>query len=161
MGLEIERKFLVSSDEWRACGVAMSLQQGYLARDRERTVRVRLQDDKAFLTIKGMSTGISRSEFEYEIPPSEARDMLALCHLPLIEKTRHVLIHQGWTWEIDEFYGDNAGLIVAEIELPDESTTFPLPSWAGAEVSHLKRYGNSSLTRHPFTAWSQAERDER
>lgn len=161
MGVEIERKYLLRSDSWRKQSVPMQLQQGYLARDRERTVRVRIQDDQAFLTIKGMSTGMSRAEFEYPIPLDEAREMMAFCHPPLIQKTRHNVNYEGWKWEIDEFYGDNAGLIVAEIELSDENTAFPLPPWIGEEVTHLKRYGNSTLTKHPFSQWSEEERTER
>jgi adenylate cyclase len=152
MGIEIERKFLVISDAWRhAAGVRFS--QGYLNRDKERTVRVRLAGDKAFLTIKGLTQGASRAEFEYEIPATDGEALLKLCEGPIIEKVRRVLAHEGDTWEIDEFLGENAGLIVAEIELRSEDQTFARPTWLGEEVTHDARYFNSSLASHPFSKW--------
>jgi adenylate cyclase len=155
MGVEIERKFLVVGDEWRlAPGTRLS--QGYLNRDKERTVRVRLAGDTAFLTIKGVSTGASRAEFEYEIPTADGEALLALCEKPLIEKIRRVAEVDGATWEVDEFLGENAGLVVAEIELASEDQPFTRPAWIGAEVTDDARYFNSSLAAHPFSNWSKS-----
>lgn len=153
MATEIERKFLVNSDAWRDGQPGVLLQQGYLSRDPDRTVRVRVAGDAAFLTIKGRSEGISRVEFEYPVPVEDARALLALCLPPLIEKRRHEVRHGGHVWEIDEFLGANAGLIVAELELPAEDTAFEHPSWLGREVSDDPRYYNSNLSQVPFSAW--------
>lgn len=157
MASEIERKYLVASDDWRTGTTGIGIQQGYLVRDPDRTVRVRISGAEAFFTIKGRSVGISRPEFEYPIPIADARELLTLCLPPLIEKTRYTVVHEGMTWEIDEFHGENQGLIVAEIELPTSETTFPLPAWVGAEVSHLPRYFNSHLSKHPYFRWSLAD----
>lgn len=156
MAVEIERKFLVADMSaqapWRAApGVAY--RQGYLNRDKTRTVRVRIAGDVAFLTIKGVSVGATRAEFEYAIPVADAQALLALCDGPLIEKTRHVLLHQGTTWEVDDFAGDNAGLVVAEVELSSESQTFEKPDWLGDEVTQDARYFNSNLASQPFARW--------
>lgn len=153
MATEIERKFLVTSDAWRDGQSGVLLQQGYLSRDPDRTVRVRIAGEAAFLTIKGRSKGLTRSEFEYPLPLDEARELLALCLPPLIEKRRHEVPHGGHVWEIDEFFGDNAGLIVAELELPAEDTAFEAPPWLGREVSDDPRYFNSNLSQRPFTRW--------
>jgi CYTH domain-containing protein len=153
MATEIERKFLVTSDAWRDGQSGVLLQQGYLSRDPDRTVRVRIAGEAAFLTIKGRSKGLTRSEFEYPLPLDEARELLALCLPPLIEKRRHEVLHGGHVWEIDEFSGDNAGLIVAELELPAEDTAFEAPPWLGREVSDDPRYFNSNLSQRPFTRW--------
>ena len=154
MGVEIERKFLVIGDAWRSApGTRYS--QGYLNRDKERTVRVRLAGDKAFFTIKGLSRGATRVEYEYEIPPVDGEALLVLCEKPIIEKIRRVIAVDGMTWEVDEFLGDNAGLVVAEIELRSEDQEFTHPGWLGAEVTHDSRYFNSSLASHPFSRWSQ------
>jgi len=153
MAAEIERKFLVTSDAWRDGQSGVLLQQGYLSRDPDRTVRVRIAGEAAFLTIKGRSKGLTRSEFEYPLPLDEARELLALCLPPLIEKRRHEVLHGGHVWEIDEFSGDNAGLIVAELELPAEDTAFEAPPWLGREVSDDPRYFNSNLSQRPFTRW--------
>jgi len=153
MATEIERKFLVTSDAWRDGQSGVLLQQGYLSRDPDRTVRVRIAGEAAFLTIKGRSKGLTRSEFEYPLPLDEARELLALCFPPLIEKRRHEVLHGGHVWEIDEFSGDNAGLIVAELELPAEDTAFEAPPWLGREVSDDPRYFNSNLSQRPFTRW--------
>ncbi|MEZ0388384.1 MAG: CYTH domain-containing protein [Verrucomicrobium sp.] len=153
MGVEIERKFLVKSDAWREGPTGTLYRQGYLSRDKDRTVRVRQAGAQGFLTIKGGRSGLSRSEFEYPIPLADAQEMLTLCLPPLIEKTRHLRTHQGFLWEIDEFHGENAGLIVAEIELPAEDTPFEKPAWVGADVSHDPRYFNSRLAEHPFSQW--------
>lgn len=154
MAQEIERKFLVGNDSWRAGAIGIRFRQGYLNTDPERTVRVRLEGDRGVLTIKGLSHGISRAEFEYPIPAAEAAILLdTLCLRPLIEKTRYRLKHGGHLWEIDEFSGDNAGLVLAELELSSEDEPFDLPPWVGVEVSSDPRYFNASLVRHPFRAW--------
>ena len=155
MAIEIERKFLVVGDAWRdAPGVAYA--QGYLNRDKARTVRVRLAGGRAWLTVKGASTGATRAEFEYEIPPADAEQLLALCDGPLVRKLRRVVVHAGSTWEVDEFLGENAGLVVAEIELPSEDAPFEPPPWLGAEVTHDPRYFNSNLAAQPFSGWRAA-----
>ena len=152
MGIEIERKFLVVGIAWRqTAGVHFS--QGYLNQDKERTVRVRLAGDKAFLTIKGITQGASRAEFEYEIPDADGAQLIKLCEGPIIEKIRRAVLHDGNTWEVDEFLGENAGLVVAEIELKSEDQGFARPEWLGEEVTHDSRYFNSSLARHPFSGW--------
>lgn len=156
MGIEIERKFLLAGDEWRDLAEGIWYRQGYLLSQQERTVRVRIAGDKAFLTIKGASSGISRLEFEYLIPVEDARVMLAeLCDQPIIEKKRHRIPYQGFVWEVDEFFGENAGLLVAEIELEDEGQEFAKPSWVGEEVSADGRYSNASLVKNPFSAWKR------
>lgn len=152
MGIEIERKFLVNGAAWRQ-GVGVRFSQGYLNRDKERTVRVRLAGEKAFLTIKGISVGASRAEFEYEIPVADAVQLLKFSDGPVIEKIRRVIQLEGATWEVDEFLGENAGLVVAEIELQSEDQAFAKPEWLGEEVTHDARYFNSSLATHPFTRW--------
>jgi len=152
---EIERKFLVVGDTWRIGTTGCRYVQGYLSRDPERIVRVRLAGDRAFLTIKGISQGISRLEFEYAIPTADAEALLKLCAGPLIEKTRTVVAYRGKRWEVDEFAGDNLGLILAEIELPSEGEPFDLPPWAGAEVSADPRYYNSCLSERPFKTWPE------
>lgn len=153
MALEIERKFLVNSDSWRPLATPEEFVQGYLSSSPERTVRVRIRGDAAFLTIKGKTIGLTRSEFEYPIPLADARQMLTLCESPLIEKTRHRLTHAGRLWEIDEFKGENAGLIVAEVELESEHAHVQLPPWIGREVSGDPRYFNSNLIKRPFRTW--------
>ena len=155
MGIEIERKFLVVGDGWRQAP-AVPYAQGYLNRDKQRTVRVRVVEDSAWLTVKGASTGATRAEFEYPIPVADARELLAQCDGPLVRKLRRVVVHAGARWEIDEFQGDNAGLIVAEIELAAEDAPFERPAWLGAEVTHDPRYFNSSLATTPFCTWPEA-----
>ena len=152
MGIETERKFLVRGAGWRV-DEPLSCRQGYLNRDRERTVRVRLAGDAAFLTVKGPPRGLDRAEFEYPIPPDDARELLALCDGAIVEKRRHVVELGDLVWEVDEFLGDNAGLVVAEVELDDGSRDIELPDWVGEEVTHEPRYLNSSLSRHPFRSW--------
>jgi len=152
MGTEIERKFLVQGTQWRN-GTGVRFTQGYLNRDKERTVRVRVAGDKAFLTIKGLTRGASRAEFEYKIPVEDAEELLGLCEGPIIEKDRYRVVHEGATWEVDEFFGENAGLVVAEIELTSEGQSFSRPPWLGAEVTDDRRYYNSSLATHPYCDW--------
>ena len=152
MAIEIERKFLVQGNDWRVAP-AVFYSQGYLSRDKARTVRVRIAGDEAFLTIKGQSVGASRAEFEYPIPVTDARALLAMCEQPLIEKYRRKIAYEGFIWEVDEFLGENLGLVVAEIELPAEDTVFAHPAWLGQEVTDDVRYFNSNLARHPFSRW--------
>ncbi|MBE3025171.1 CYTH domain-containing protein [Janthinobacterium sp. BJB1] len=154
MGIEIERKFLLASDAWRGLGQPVLLRQGYLSSARERVVRVRIEGEQAMLTIKGANVGATRGEWEYPIPLADAVELLdGLCEQPLIEKVRHRIEHAGMVWEIDEFLGANAGLVVAEIELASEDQPFEKPEWIGAEVSGDARYYNANLIRHPFSQW--------
>ncbi|KAF1080508.1 MAG: Adenylate cyclase [Candidatus Rifleibacterium amylolyticum] len=154
MGKEIERKYLVKSTEWKNLAKGTSYRQGYLSTVKERTVRVRTIDDKGFLTIKGITVGASRAEYEYEIPAADANAMLSnLCEKPLIEKNRYKIAHAGLTWEVDEFFGDNNGLIVAEVELTSENQKIELPAWIGEEVTSDPRYFNSNLTKNPYKNW--------
>ncbi|HYD96868.1 MAG TPA: CYTH domain-containing protein [Noviherbaspirillum sp.] len=154
MGVEIERKFLVLDDSWKALGQGVLLRQGYLSSALERTVRVRIEGGSATLTIKGKSAGATRSEWEYLIPLQDAQDMLDhLCERPVIEKSRYRIPFDGMLWEVDEFLGENAGLVVAEIELATEAQTFARPQWLGEEVTHDARYFNSSLLRNPYSRW--------
>lgn len=157
MGREVERKFLVGGDGWREAATRrVPYRQGYLSTTGRSAVRVRLAGEKAFFTIKSAVPGVERSEFEYPIPVDDAREMLdSLCEGTLIEKTRHFVEHGGRTWEVDEFEGDNAGLVVAEIELADADDAFERPEWLGEEVSGDKRYYNAALARHPFSAWGR------
>jgi len=150
---EIERKFLVIGDAWRVGSKGLRYVQGYLSRDPERIVRVRMAGEKAFLTIKGISQGISRKEFEYALPPADVEALLELCAGPLIEKTRTRVEYHGKRWEVDEFAGDNFGLVVAEIELLSKDEPFDLPPWAGRDVSDDRRYYNSCLSERPFKTW--------
>jgi len=155
MGVEIERKFLPSGDAWRQLGEPVLLRQGYLCSDPERTVRVRIEGEEGRLTIKSKGSGVRRGEWEYPIPLTEAQELLdTLCERPLVEKYRRRIEHAGFTWEVDEFLGENAGLVVAEIELPSEDTVFDRPDWIGQEVSGDKRYYNSSLIRFPYSQWT-------
>jgi adenylate cyclase len=154
MPLEIERKFLVKSNAFKVGARPVPFRQGYLAADQKRTVRVRIAGEQACVTIKGRSVGISRAEYEYGIPVKDAREMLEeLCERPLIEKTRYFVEFHGHTWEVDEFEGQNAGLVVAEIELSDEVETFDVPEWIDREVTADHRYSNASLVRHPYNRW--------
>ena len=153
MAKEIERKFLVRSDEWRSLAEPTRYRQGYLSSVKERVVRVRTIDDRGFLTIKGITKDVSRLEFEYDIPLDDAGALLELCEEPIIEKDRSKIALGGLVWEVDEFFGDNAGLIVAEVELEDESQAFDRPAWVGEEVSGDPRYFNSNLIKKPYTSW--------
>jgi adenylate cyclase len=155
MGQEIERKFLVKGDAWHT-GVGTLIRQGYLHNEIDATVRVRTKGERAYLTIKGGTTGITRAEFEYKIPLEEANEILdGLCQKPLIEKIRYEINFGKFKWEIDEFLGKNADLVVAEIELEDESQEFPKPDWLGEEVSDDFRYQNANLIKHPYTQWNE------
>lgn len=156
MAIEIERKFLVVGDGWRDTENSQEIWQGYLVSDEVRSVRVRIRGEEAWLTIKGASSesGISRSEFEYEIPLSEAQELLdSVCLSGQIHKRRYLHEVGEHTWEVDEFFGENEGLMVAEIELSSEEQTFEKPDWLGEEVSDDPRYFNARLIEHPFTRW--------
>lgn len=154
MSREIERKYLVVGEAWRSPGTAIRLRQGYLSTVKERTVRVRVAGDAGHLTVKGITRGATRTEFEYEIPVADADLMLdELCEPPLIEKTRHLVVHGDLTWEIDEFGGVNTGLVIAEVELEDEAQSIDLPGWVGDEVTADPRYFNSNLIAHPYSRW--------
>ncbi len=154
VGREIERKFLVVGEGWKVAEAGTDLRQGYLCSDVERNVRVRLAGGKARLTIKGRAEGITRAEYEYDIPLDDARELLdTLCQRPLIEKTRYRIPLGEHTWEVDEFHGDNAGLVVAEVELGSADESFERPAWLGTEVSDDPRYLNANLARTPYSAW--------
>lgn len=154
MSVEIERKFLVRGSAWKTLGQGVAIRQGYLSTNPDRVVRVRIEDDKATLTIKGRTNGITRGEWEYAIPLADADQLLNdLCERPLIEKTRTRILYEGMTWEVDEFFGDNLGLVVAEIELESEAQAFSKPDWIAEEVTDDARYFNANLLRHPFSAW--------
>jgi len=154
MGVEIERKFLLTSEDWKEnIKSKTAIKQGYLNTDKERTVRVRIRADKGYLTIKGKSNTISRLEFEYEIPFADALELLNLCNKPFIEKQRYEVEYKNHLWEIDVFEGENIGLLFAEIELESIDEAFEIPSWIGEEVSNNNRYHNSSLVKLPFCDW--------
>jgi adenylate cyclase len=156
MGVEIERKFLPHGDGWRGLGQPTLMRQGYLTADPMRTVRVRIEGERAVLTIKSKSVGATRGEWEYEIPVPDAAELLdRLCEQPLVEKVRHRIGYRGHTWEVDEFQGENAGLVVAEIELGSEDEAFDKPDWIGQEVTGDPRYYNSSLIRLPYSKWKE------
>ena len=154
MGKEIEKKFLVEGDTWREKSEGVLFRQGYLSTIKERTVRVRTIDSKGFLTIKGITVGATRAEYEYEISVSDANEMLdSLCEKPIIEKNRTKIEYKGLIWEVDEFFGENEGLIFAEVELDSEDQDIALPEWIGEEVTGDHRYFNSNLIRNPFKNW--------
>jgi adenylate cyclase len=155
MPQEIERKFLVKGDFRKFAIKQIKIKQGYLSSEQERTVRIRIKDDKGYLTIKGIPnvSGISRYEWEKEISLNEAEDLLTLCGSGLIDKTRFLVPAGEFTFEVDEFHGDNQGLVVAEIELKSETDKFPKPEWLGEEVTGDLRYYNSVLIKNPFTTW--------
>lgn len=154
MAKEIERKFLVQGDAWRALASGRYYCQGYIPTQGNQTVRVRIIGDQGYLTLKGPTRGISRSEFEYEIPGADARAILSeLCQRPLIEKHRHKIPVGNVVWEVDEFLGENQGLLLAEVELSHPDQTVELPGWIGAEVTGDPRYYNSNLVQYPFKDW--------
>jgi len=154
MGIELERKFLLAGAAWRSLGQPVLLRQGYLSSHPERVVRVRIEGAQAVMTVKGRSAGASRGEWEYPIPLADAEEFLdRLCEQPVIEKYRRRIGFDGMVWEVDEFLGVNAGLVVAEIELESEDQAFSKPDWIGAEVTDDARYFNSNLLRHPYSCW--------
>ena len=156
MALEIERKFLVRSGDWRRqAGQGVRVRQGYLSLEPGRTVRVRIAADKGFLTLKGKPRGLVRDEFEYPIPLQDAQKMLDIMSLrPIIEKTRYVLNDGGLKWEIDEFAAENRGLVIAEVELESPEQQIAKPAWVGEEVTEDHRYSNSSLVKNPYSTWT-------
>ena len=158
MAKEIERKFLVKADAWHRPANGEDLRQGYLSTEEQRSVRVRTvrneSGQRGYITIKGRSYGASRDEYEYEIPFSEANEILEhLCRRPLIEKIRYRISFEGLTWEVDEFRGENRGLIVAEVELNDEKQPVAKPDWVTDEVTGDSRYYNTNLATRPFSSW--------
>ena len=154
MAIEIERKFLIRDATWRTPAAGARYRQGYLSTAPERTVRVRAVADVGYLTIKGATVGAARSEYEYPIPVEDAHAMLdSLCLRPLIEKTRYLVEHEGLLWEIDEFEGENAGLVIAEVELESQDQAITLPGWAGDEVTDDPRYYNANLVANPYRNW--------
>lgn len=155
MAKEIERKFLVENDEYKNEAVTKRLiRQGFLSSKKEAVVRIRVTDQNAFITVKGPSTGSTRAEFEYIIPQDDALEMLEhLCEKPLIEKYRYIIKYEGSTWEVDEFMGENEGLVLAEIELTGENQDFTRPGWLGKEVTADQRYYNSNLIKNPWKDW--------
>ena len=155
MGIEIERKFLVKNNSWQVeSDAGQEFVQGYMVGGVKSSVRVRIEGDRAFLNIKSATIGVTRMEYEYPIPVSDARELLEnLCNKPLIEKNRYLIRRNGLVWEIDVFKGDNAGLVVAEVELNSQDQSFESPEWLGEEVSHDPRYYNVNLTKHPYKNW--------
>lgn len=163
MALEIERKFLVTSDAWRALASERTLlRQGYLANTERASVRVRVAGEQGFLSVKAMTPGIARAEYEYPIAVADAAAMLeSLCTGPRIEKWRHEVRYAGRDWEIDEFLGDNAGLVIAELELESEDAGFERPDWLGIEVTHDLRYYNFRLAEQPWGLWPERATEHR
>lgn len=153
MNIEIERKFLLKNDNWREGAVGVHYKQAYLNEKGDNTVRVRIEGEKAKLTIKGKSSNISRLEFEYDIPMADAEALFSLAKTPIVEKYRYKIMYAGNCWEVDEFLGLNRGLVVAEIELESETQSFEKPDWIGMEVSGDKRYTNANLARKPYCEW--------
>ena len=154
MPQEIERKFLLKNNKWRDYAEdRFVIKQGYLNTDKDRTVRVRVRGNKGFLTIKGRTIGMTRPEFEYEIPVRDAQQLIRLCEGPIIDKTRYLIPKKDHVWEIDIFRGDNEGLAIAEVELQYPDQKIPKPRWIGQEVTGDPRYFNSNLVKHPYTTW--------
>lgn len=154
MGKEIEKKYLVKNDAWRPLSEGLVCRQGYLSRKKERIVRVRTMNNKGFITIKGITSGATRMEYEYQIPETEAKAILdTLCEKPLIEKIRYHIEYRGFLWEVDEFLGNNKGLIVAEVELKSEAQHVVKPKWLGEDVTGDPKYFNSNLIKHPYSMW--------
>ncbi|MFY7803121.1 MAG: CYTH domain-containing protein [Limnoraphis robusta] len=160
MGIEIERKFLVKDDRWRSLATGILYCQGYISSEKGRTVRVRIIGNQGYLTIKGAGTSLVRSEFEYVIPVEDAEEMLqTLCDRPFIEKKRHKIYFGNLIWEVDEFFGDNQGLIIAEVELTDPNQIIEIPDWISEEVSHDPRYYNSNLVKNPYRQWEETKNE--
>lgn len=155
MAVEIEHKYLVKREAWAKAvpHKSVSLQQAYLLADPEKTIRVRIMDSSAYMTIKGKSQGASRLEYEYEIPLNDALELIRNFSSNLVEKVRHYVAFEGKTWEVDEFKGANEGLLVAEIELGSGEESYVLPEWAERNVTHDQRYANSNLSIKPFSTW--------
>ena len=161
MSVEIERKFLVKNDDWRNLGEGKLYRQGYLSTDSGRTVRIRTVGRKGFLTIKGITQNTRREEFEYEIPFEDAKRMLdVLCKQPIIEKTRYKINDEDLVWEVDEFWGENEGLIIAEVELKHVRQSISTPDWIGKEVSQDPAYYNANLVKHPYSRWKTGSEEK-
>ncbi|WP_018151323.1 CYTH domain-containing protein [Leeia oryzae] len=158
MGMEIERRFKVSGEAWRDLAPGVWYKQGYLSVEAARTVRVRVVGDQAWLTLKSQISHMSRHEFEYSIPLADAETMLATMCPMLVEKKRYKISLDGFLWEVDEFFGDNQGLVLAEIELPDENTVFTKPDWIAKEVTEDGRYTNAYLSQHSYNSWPEESR---
>ena len=159
MATEIERKYKVTTDEYKKLAMPLYCKQGYLDSQNEPLVRVRIMGEKAYLTLKGENNGISRLEFEYEIPIIDAEELLSnFCSTTVIEKNRYIISIENTIWEVDEFLGENAGLVVAEVELTSENADFYKPSWIGKEVSQHTQYFNYKLVRHPYSKWKDSEK---
>lgn len=160
MATEIERKFLLRNLTFKEKAVSKKhYSQGYIEGSLNATVRIRTVEDKAYITIKGHIVGISRDEYEYEIPLEDARQMQERLCGEKVEKIRYIVWHEGKRWEVDEFLGANEGLFVAELELNSENESFPLPDWAGEEVTDDFRFRNSHLSKEPFSTWSEEEKE--
>ncbi|MCP4114428.1 MAG: CYTH domain-containing protein [Desulfobacteraceae bacterium] len=157
MAIEIERKFLLKNDSWKASGVKpLVLKQGYIMNSKTGVVRIRISDSTGFITVKGRTRNASRLEYEYEIPVKDAEEMLHnLCEKPLVEKNRYNIDHGGFQWSVDQFLGANLGLVVAEIELDSEEQAFERPPWLGKEVTGDSRYFNSNLIATPYPDWEK------
>ena len=160
MAVEIERKFRVLNDAWRVTVSSRTLlRQGYLANTARASIRVRLAGDQGWLSVKAMTRGLARAEYETTIAGTDASEMLdTLCEGPLIEKWRHIVVHEGAVWEIDEFLADNAGLVIAELELESEQQRFARPAWLGPEVTEEEKYYNFRLAQHPYRHWPESQR---
>ena len=155
MGIEIERKYLVKGTEWKNLAPGKRYCQGYIATVGKQTVRVRIAGEEGYITIKGPSVNFARPEFEYQIPVADAEEMLnTLCDRPLIEKIRYKIPYQNFIWEVDEFLGENQGLIIAEVELETKDQVVSLPDWIDKQVSDRK-YFNSNLVKHPYSQWTE------
>lgn len=152
--IEIERRFLLKNDAWRAAvRETLILQQGYLSVEKERTIRVRIIGNRSWLTLKGYISDVTRSEFEYEIPFADAQTMMASMCPFRVEKHRHLVDFQGFVFEIDEFFGENAPLVVCELELANEQADYPKPDWLGEEITSDSRFTNAYLSKHPYSSW--------
>ena len=151
--LEIERKYLVGGEFKKLASRSYYIEQGYLSIEKDKTIRIRIKEDKAFITIKGVPKGIERFEWEQEISVEDASELLKLCDKPVIEKRRYIVHHLEWTIEVDEFFGANRGLLLAEIELEDSSQNPEVPEWIGKEVTGNLKYHNSYLSTNPYTKW--------
>ena len=152
--IEIERKFLLKNDDYKRFSQGIIIKQGYICSENDRVVRVRIYGEKAFITIKNATIGFSRDEFEYEIPFDDAEKMLkCVCQQPIIEKLRYKVEFEGFLWEVDEFLGENEGLVVAEIELEKEDQEFLKPDWIAQEVTNDVRYYNANLFKNPYKEW--------
>jgi adenylate cyclase len=154
MGLEIEKKFLITNDNWKTLGTGKEYCQGYLSSGKETSLRIRTIGERGIITVKGPNEGGKRLEFEYDIPYVDAREMLdKLCHKPLIDKIRYKIPFGGFTWEVDVFKGENEGLIFAEIELESVDQPFDIPEWIGEEVTGDPKYYNANLVSYPYSQW--------